>query len=169
MKYPFAQGWLDSLCSVYGIVNAYRILYNATESESQELFNSIITYLSKKRMLRDTIINGTPYKRMVKIMNDVIGETIPIKESNKKNITTVNDWWNISTDFMNSGEKRVIILSVNGKQDHDTVVKTITDKAMLLFDSGGMKTIRKSQCKIKGYLKEDKYIIWPSQCWFLGL
>ena len=126
-------------------------------------------YLSKKKVLKDTIINGTPHNRMSMIMKDVIGDIIPIQETNKKNIFTVKDWWNISTDFMNSGDKRVIILMMNGKQDHDTVIKTITDRAMLLFDSGGMKTIRKSQCKIKGYDKEDKYIIFPSQCWFLGL
>lgn len=172
MKKAFLQGWLDCLCGVYSVVNAHRFLFNASEEQSQELYNNIIRYLSKKRMLKETIIEGMTHTWMGKILYDVVGDTIPIKIGNIKNVLTLAEWWQIATEHMTSGEKRVIILSIDGRSEHYTVVSGINEKALSLFDSSVLsptKFIRKSACKLKGYKKDDKYVIFPSQCWFLGL
>ena len=69
---------------------------------------------------------------------------------------------------MEEQPNRAVILSIGGLHDHLTVIQKMTDRMMVLFDSDGLKTIRKSSCKIQGYAKPDKYVIYYSQCWYLG-
>jgi hypothetical protein len=165
------------MCGIYSIINAHKILYRPSEQESINLFTSIIEYLSKKRVLKDCIIDGLNHKRMTNIMNDVIGDIFPIKESNKKNIYSVTDWWNIAQSHFGSGDKRVIILAVDGTVSHYTVIESVTDNRMNLFDSDifkpfiwySYKTINKSHCRMQGYTKQDKIIVFGAQSWFLGL
>ena len=45
---PFEQGGLDSLCGLYSIVNAERVVNNTSNDDSLVLFNDIIAYLNKK-------------------------------------------------------------------------------------------------------------------------
>lgn len=171
MRYPFVQGWLDSLCGIYAIVNAESVVNNTSFDNSQYIFNDIILYLSKKKMLKSIILNGIDHKWMSKIIYDVVYDKFSIVQSNKRNFSSVSAWWKDSQEFLLGDENRAIILSLDGKEEHYTVIKQMTTKSLFLFDSGGyggIKTIRRSSCKLKGYNKDDKYIIFPYQCWFLG-
>lgn len=38
---------------------------------------------------------------------------------------------------------------------------------MFLVDSSGLKRINKSQIKLQGYTKKDKYVVYPNQCFYL--
>ncbi len=171
MRQSFIQGYLDSLCGVYGIVNAEKIVNNTNSEESQLLFNLIISYLSKKRILKDIVINGINHKIMSNIMRDVVGNRIPFSYTNKR-FHNLSSWWSYSTEYLKQEKYRAIILSIGGKENHITVITGITKKRLILFDSGaygGINSIRRSSCKLVGtYGKSDKYIIYPSQCWYLG-
>lgn len=125
--------------------------------------------MSKKRVLKEAIIEGMSHTAMQNVIADVIADDIPIKEGNKKSISTVKEFWDVATEHMIGGEKRVIILSIDGRYSHYTVVNAITDKSMMLFDSSKCKSIRKTECKMPGYTKDNKYVLFPAQCWFLGL
>jgi len=165
------QGWLDSLCGIYSIVNAESVVNDTSFDNSQYIFNDIILYLSKKKMLKSIILNGIDHKWMSKIIYDVVYDRFSIVQTNKKNFSTVSMWWKDAHEFLLSDEKRAIILSLDGREEHYTVIKQMSSKSLFLFDSGsygGIKTIRRSSCKLKGYTKDDKYIIFPYQCWYLG-
>ena len=49
---PYEQGALDSLCGIYSIVNAMRVIRGLNNEESQELFKQIIGYLEDTRESR---------------------------------------------------------------------------------------------------------------------
>lgn len=170
-QHAFVQGYLDSLCGVYAIVNAEKMINRSTDENSQVLFNSIIEYLSKKRILKSAIINGMNHRLITKIMIDVIGDRIPYKTTNWR-YYTLKEWWDACFQHLTEKENSGILLSVGGREDHITFVKSMTEKTMYLVDSGawgGIKTIRKSSCKLSGlYFKEDKYLVYPTQTWFLS-
>lgn len=171
MQYAFRQGFLDSLCGVYGIVNAEKIINKSNDERSQLIFNAIIEYLHKKRKLKEVIIEGINHKIISSIMFDVIGDMIPFSLTNKR-FHTMKEWWSFSKEFLLEKENRSILLSIGGREDHITVVKGMTDRSMQLFDSGAngdIRSIRKLSCKLSGtYYGEDRYVVWPSQCWYLG-
>jgi len=171
MEYAFVQGFLDSMCGVYGIVNAEKIINHSSNERSQEIFNSIISYLSKKRKLKEVLIEGINHRIISNIMFDVIGDNIPFSLTNKR-FHNMREYWNFSKEHLEEKNNRAILLSIGGREDHITVVKGMTERSMQLFDSGaygGIRSIRKSSCKLAGtYDRDDRYILFPSQCWFLG-
>ncbi len=165
----FTQGYLDSLCGIYSIINADRVVNNSSFMESQTLFNNIIEYLSEKKILKDIVIIGSDHKVMKDLIKGVAGERFPLHITNKRGIIKVNDWWNYSRNFLEEKPNRAIIISLGGREYHLTVTNRISDRLIYLKDSSNVRAIlRKSSCSLAGYTENDKYIIYPSQCWYLG-
>lgn len=167
MDYPYYQSALDSLCGVYAVVNADRIVNNSTEEESQRLFNEIIIYLHKKKKLKDTVIGGV-YARDVAELLSIFGNGRILWET-RQSPASLNQWWKDAKKhmFLNNNS---ILLSIGGKENHYTTIEKITEKTLYLADSAGINTIRKNKCKLYGYDKEDKkefYIIYPKQCFYI--
>ncbi len=71
---PYEQGALDSLCGIYSIVNAMRVIRGLSNEESQELFTHIIRYLEDNRNLAVTLAQGISITVMGSIFKDIIGE-----------------------------------------------------------------------------------------------
>ena len=169
MNSPFYQGYLDSLCGVYSIVNAHKLVTRASALESQNAFNDIISYLAKKKKLKSTLIDGVNHKIMCSIIYDVMGERFSSIETNKKSLATLNEWWTYSKAFLDENERATIILSLAGKVYHLTAVREMSDKSIVTYDSSdGTVRISKRNCRIAGYTKEDKYLVFPSQCFYLS-
>jgi hypothetical protein len=168
MKRAFMQGELDSLCGMYSIVNADRIINNSSKEQSQELFNSIILYLAKKRMLTGVILEGTDHRVMTKVMRDVVGDRIPLQITNKRNFKNLKEWWKYSKNFLEEASNRSIIASIGGKQGHLTVIREMSERRMVLLDSSWLVIMKRIDCRFTDYAWEDKHVIYPSQCWYLG-
>jgi len=165
----FTQGYLDSLCGIYSIVNADKLVNKPSFIESQTLFNRIIEYLSSKKILKDIVIKGSDHKVMKQVIKKVANDNFPLQITNKRGIINLIDWWSYSKLFLEEKENRAIILSLGGREYHLTVIEKMGNGIMYLRDSSSLKaTIRKSSCEMIGYTENDKYIIYPSQCWYLG-
>ena len=132
MKYPFMQGWLDSCCGIYSIVNANRIVNNVSYDESQPVFNEIIKNLHKRKILKDVILEGINHRNFSGLMNAVGVNLFPLMEANKKGFSKLNDWWEYTKQFMEEKPNRAVILSIGGLHDHLTVIQKMTDKVMIL-------------------------------------
>ena len=165
MDYIFQQGYLDSLCGVYSVVNADKIINKTSYNKSQRLFNSIVRYLFEINEL-DSIIKGIIYTRLIDILNRFLGKRLTIIALHRK-FKTLDSWWQYSKDFLDTNKNSAIIITIGGVYDHYTVVTSMTDKTMTLADSGMIKRILKSVCELKGYKDKDKYIIYPYQCVYL--
>lgn len=168
MKRAFTQGALDSLCGMYSIINADKIINKSSKEESQELFNSIILYLARKKMLTGVIIEGTDHNVMKTIMKNVVKDRIPLQITNKRRFKNLRQWWEYSRNFLEEAEGRAIILSLGGKDYHLTTIQEMSERRMLLLDSSWYIHIKKSECRLSDYPDEDKYKIYVSQCWYLG-
>lgn len=169
MENVFYQGYLDSLCGIYSILNADKLVNRTSESESLGLFQEMVELLDLKGVLKDIVIYGSDHTIMKMLIKRLGKERFPVCITNKRGIIKLNDWWNYSQEFLAEGEHRAIILSLGGKVLHLTVIKRMTNRMIYLRDSSGnWTTIKKSDCKIMGYPDVDKYIIYPSQCWYLG-
>ena len=70
---PYEQGALSSLCGIYSIVNAMRIVRGLNNDESKELFAQIVYYLEDSKNFAVSLISGISVTVMGSIFKDVIG------------------------------------------------------------------------------------------------
>lgn len=167
MKKPFQQGFFDGLCSVYSVCNSYQITNNASDEETEMLFREIIIYLQKKRKLSSTILDGMYASNLKKLIDEVVKvRFIEVVYNYNWRDYTLDAFWMFSQRYL-SEPNTAMILSVGGRENHFTTVEKMTDKTMFLVDSSGLKRINKSQIKLQGYTKKDKYVVYPNQCFYL--
>lgn len=164
----FKQGYLDSLCGIYSIVNADKLINKSSENESQILFNRIVDYLHDIGILRDILIEGVDQKTMKEIIFNVALDRFPLHKTNKRGIISIREWWNYSQSFVDGHDTRAIILSLGGRISHLTTIYRMTNRRIFLFDSGISSILNRADCKMNNYTDSDKYKIYPAQCWYLG-
>jgi hypothetical protein len=160
----FYQG-LDSLCGIYSIINAYQYLNDANPEECQLLFDDIIKYLSRKRMLKDAILGGVWKKNISMIMRDVLGDRIKNKTliwAGHPNPST-RVYWNSIVEFL-AVPKSCVIIGIGGRYDHFTVGISATKKTIKLLDSDGLKFLRYKECSTD--LGKD-IVLYPAQTFYL--
>lgn len=167
---PFEQGGLDSLCGIYSIVNADKIINGTNNLKSQQLFKDIIDYLDKNKQLASVLTSGMQLKWMKSIFSDVIRDTIKTQSLHfeGKSNPSLSDFWNYAYEFHKNGKNRAVILSLSGVHDHWTIIESITDKQMKLFDSYGLKSLNRSGCTTAYPIGGRKHVIWPAQTYFLS-
>lgn len=168
---PFQQGGLDSLCGLYSIVNAERIINHSTDDETQELFNDLIFFLSRRRLLSKFLIEGIIHKEMLVILNKVIGKKriqsveIPWRGVPNPDLTS---FWKSMQYFLNGTPHRAIILGLQGYHDHWTVIERITNRSIFLYDSSLIKRLPRSYCTTVYPTWKRKHVLLPAQTYFLS-
>src|SRR5512143_1896557 len=145
---PFQQGGLDSLCGLYSIVNAERFINHSSDDSAQELFDSIIHYLSRRRLLAKLLIGGVIHRQMLLILNDVVGDRIPNLWIPWRGVPNpgLDVFWRSIQSFLDGTPGRSVILGLNGFHDHWTVIESITSRSSLLYDSALIKRLPRSSC-----------------------
>jgi hypothetical protein len=122
---PFQQGGLDSLCGLYSIVNAERYINHSTDEETQQLFDDLIYYLSRRGLLSKFLIGGIIHTEMLVILKKVVGKKrisnveIPWRGVQNPDLTK---FWKSMQDFLDGTSGRAIILGLQGYHDHWTRV-----------------------------------------------
>src|SRR5260221_9507259 len=71
---PFQQGGLDSLCGLYSVINAERIINRSSDDETQQLFNDLIYFLSRRGLLSKLLIGGIIHTEMLLILYKGVGK-----------------------------------------------------------------------------------------------
>jgi hypothetical protein len=169
MLVPFEQGKLDSLCGLYGIVNAERKINNSTTEESQVLFNQIIKYLERKKLLGSMLVDGMLLKHVKPILTGVVKERVRHQRLvfagvHNPDLTT---FWEETSAFLNSNPKRAVLLCLTGYYEHWTVIREITDRQMQLFDSDAWRYINRSNCTTTTTTARRRHQILAAQTYFL--
>ncbi len=167
---PFQQGGLDSLCGLYSIVNAERFINRSSDQEVQQLFDDIIHYLSRKRLLADLLIGGVIHKRMLQILDDVVGERIANKDIPWRGVPNpdLDTFWKSMQDFLDGTPGRAIILGLQGFHDHWTVIETITVRSIRLYDSALITRLPRSRCTTVYPAGKRIHVLLPAQTYFLS-
>jgi len=167
---PFQQGGLDSLCGLYSIVNAERIINRSSDEEAQQLFNDIIHFLSRKRLLAKLLMGGVIHTQMLLILNDVVGERIPNVTNPWRGVPNpdLTTFWNSMQAFLDGTPGRAIILGLQGYHDHWTVIENITNRSILLYDSSKIKRLPRPYCTTVYTTNKRKHLLFPAQTYFLS-
>ncbi|MFM8368922.1 MAG: hypothetical protein ACKOBD_09220 [Chloroflexota bacterium] len=168
---PFQQGGLDSLCGLYSIINAERIINYSTDEESQQLFDEVIHYLSRRGLLGKFLIGGILHPQMLMILNKVIGKKrisnvwIPWRGVPNPDLTT---FWKSMQYFLDGTPGRAIILGIVGYHEHWTVIEKITNRSILLYDSALIKRLPRNFCTTVYATGQRKHVLLPAQTYFLS-
>jgi len=168
---PFQQGGLDSLCGLYSIINAERIVNHSSDDETQQLFDQLIHYLSRRGLLTKFLIGGIIHTEMLVILKKVVGEKrisnvqIPWRGVQNPDLTTF--WKSIQT-FLDGTPGRSIILGLQGYHDHWTVIEKITSRSILLYDSAMIKRLARSRCTTVHAKGKRWHQLLPAQTYFLS-
>lgn len=167
---PFQQGGLDSLCGLYSIVNAERFINQSSDEEAQQLFDTIIHYLSRKRLLANLLIGGVIHKQMLTILDNVVGDRIAKKEIPWRGVPNpdLTTFWRSMQDFLDGTPGRAIILGLNGFHDHWTVIETITNRSIMLYDSALITRLPRSTCTTVYPIGKRVHVLLPAQTYFLS-
>lgn len=168
---PFQQGGLDSLCGLYSIVNAERYINHSSDEETQQLFDDLIYYLSRRGLLSKFLIGGIIHTEMLVILKKVVGKKrisnveIPWRGVQNPDLTK---FWKSMQDFLDGTSGRAIILGLQGYHDHWTVIESITNRSILLYDSALIKRLPRSSCTTVYATWKRKHLLLPAQTYFLS-
>lgn len=168
---PFQQGGLDSLCGLYSVVNAERFINHSSDEETQRLFNDLIYYLSRRRLLSEFFIGGITHTEMLGVLKKVVGKKrvsnvqIPWRGLQNPDLTA---FWRSMQNFLDGTPARAIILGLQGYHDHWTVIESITDRSILLYDSALIKRLPRYRCTTSYATEKRKHLLLPAQTYFLS-
>ena len=169
---PYEQGGLSSLCGIYSIVNAMRIIKGLNNDEVKKLFAQIMHYLEENKNLAVSLTSGINITVMGSIFKDVIGDrldrAIPF---HKQTNIRIGEFWGEMKKFLDEGrtkkEKHVILLGLNGKHEHWTITHSMSKKQIILFDSIGLKHLDRRNCTTRKTSSNRRHLIQPTQTYFL--
>ena len=169
---PFQQGGLDSLCGLYSIVNAERFINRSSDEQAQKLFDDMIHYLSRRRMLPKLLTDGIIHTHMLDMMEQVLGRRVIYKEVPWRGMPTpdLDSFWKSMQAFLDGKPGRAIILGLQGIHDHWTVIEMITSRSILLYDSASIKRLPRSSCttSLSAVSEKRKHLLLPAQTYFLS-
>jgi hypothetical protein len=168
---PFQQGGLDSLCGLYSVVNAERFINHSTDEEAQQLFDDLVHFLSRRKLLSKLLIGGIRHIQMLLLLDKVVGKQrisnvqIPWRGVQNPDLTT---FWKSIQYFLDGTPGRAIILGLQGYHDHWTVIESITNRSILLYDSALIKRLPRSACTTVYAAGKRQNILLPAQTYFLS-
>lgn len=170
---PFSQGDLDSLCGLYSVVNAVRLLVPEIDPDrSISLFHVLAETLTIKRVTAyETVSLGIEFPAICALVQaaqdysrDILGITIKSRTVTLfRRRRRFDELWLRLKE--NSERNHVAILGLSGRHEHWTVAKKVTPKTIRLFDSDLMKVLVRSQCTIG---RSRPYQIDPDEVVLLG-
>jgi hypothetical protein len=168
---PFQQGGLDSLCGLYSIVNAERFINQSSDEETQQLFDDVIYTLARRKLLADMLSGGIIHTQMLMILKRVVGKKriskveIPWRGVPNPDLTS---FWKSMQNFLDGTRGRAIILGLNGYHDHWTVIESITNRTIYLYDSSRINKLPRSSCTTVYATGRRKHLLLPAQTYFLS-
>ncbi len=166
---PFQQGGLDSLCGIYSLVNAEKIINKTKTKDSQDLFNEIVRFLAEENLLASILTGGMLLKKLKLILNEVIGDRIPQKKLpfNARPNPNLGDFWTEVEIYLKE-PGRAVIISLSGVHDHWSTIEKITSNQIKLFDSNGLSHLNRGYCTTAEPTSKRQHIILPAQTLFLS-
>jgi hypothetical protein len=153
---PYQQGGLDSLCGLYAVINAARLLHAEASPLSgqrcRRLFAEGMDFLTAKRGSRDAAHWGMTVGRQRKLAKALfncealanlpalrLGPPLP-------HTAKVEELEKVIEATLECGA--VLLVYFHGRISHHSVVVGQTAKRVLLFDSDGTQFIRKSSLRL---------------------
>lgn len=171
MVKPFKQGDLDGLCGLYAGINAAKLLTRIGRTTGTNLLLDAVLTLEKNNCLSTYVTEGTTSLDLARILRDTICPAFHIKRSkpfHKKKNTSLSEFWQDLTVFLSTDKPRTAIISIEDAiYSHWTVVESINDKRIYLFDSYQRKVLNRNSCTTTELSATTPILIHTSLTYFL--
>lgn len=155
---PYRQGQLDALCGLYALINALRILHAPNRPLSRRrckmLFATGMDALIAKKKSRDAARSGMTVARQWKLAEVLFtsaalhgyprAELYPALQR----IAKVEEIDEALEELIAGGA--VLLVGFDGRLSHHSVIVGVTDARVILFDSDGMRFVKKPSLRLKG-------------------
>lgn len=170
---PYIQGYLDSLCGPYSIINAMRLIYSAmSRDEITILFKRIMQSMEERRKLSSIIIDGVCETDIQYVLKQAIEPHYSIswqRPFKKNGSLTIEEFWREIQWFLLESENRAVIALLSDSDgSHWTVISTATERRIHFFDSAGMKWINRRVCTVREATLQNPYAFEPQETFFLS-
>lgn len=154
---PFRQGDLDSLCGLYSVLNATRLLCPELDYEgSRSLFRQLAERLTAKKVTAfETVAWGIETPTVMALIQsartyvrEVLDASLRLElfRSARKTLR-IGYLWKALMSRLKEGW--VAIIGISGRHNHWTVAHRATAKSMRLFDSDLMTALKRSRCSLR--------------------
>lgn len=151
---PFHQGELDALCGVYGAINALRLAMAdhapLTKAQCKQLFAAGVEYLDRKNVLGEVAVAGMGTRRRLALARHLAklvstsNFQIEVERPDHSAWASIDDAFTWIDESLSEGKP--VLIALMGGLNHYTVVAGSTPTRLTLFDSDGLRFIRKSSC-----------------------
>jgi len=167
---PYHQGDLDGLCGVYAIINAVDLLCGPfTADQAQHLFKLILRYLNTQVPLTERFSDGLTLHEVAGIINKVVCRYYPIQRSKpfhgKAYISLGGYWSTLQVALIRP--RTVVFIGIAGHHNHWTIIQRMTDKSLILNDSGGMRYIQRRHCSMLNDRNSKRHWLLPTNTYLL--
>lgn len=151
---PYMQGELDSLCGLYSIINAIRLVLQpiapVSSAKSSQLFEAGIEFLRQHDCLDPALVNGINIRRW-KLLAALLAEQASTAkysiavETTKRRMPARAIMRCIDDSIANGSP---VLLHLGRRYQHYTVIAGMTPHSIMLFDSW-----RLARAKRVGFVK----------------
>ena len=149
---PMQQGRLDGLCGVYSVINAARLAIwpaqRLTRESCRELFGLLAAELADRAKLLDVLTGGSRHRLVSILLREADGWLRDVYDISLHYRRPYRGQPSISQAVIAATLARHLaaghasaIAGLTGSIEHWTVVRAVTPKTMLLFDSDDLKRL----------------------------
>lgn len=146
---PFRQGSLDGLCGLYSIINAIKLMHGGQRIPSKSIFKDSLRQLAEAHVLADIVVNGMQRITLSGVLK-VAAQRVTLSRSwpfHGKKRPTLAEVWSALEAHVCEEEGRVAIIVFGGERwGHWTVVRAVTPRKLVLFDSRGRSHLNRAIC-----------------------
>ncbi len=145
---PYTQGRLDALCGLYALINAIRVVYAVAAPLSgqscRSLFRAGAEVLATDKRTRTVVRDGMTagdQRRLLKALtlHPVLKRRRPLKLVDAKEKLKVEGLRQLVRSTAASGA--VLLVALDGRLSHHTVITGISAQKIILCDSIGMQFV----------------------------
>src|SRR5215207_10148 len=151
---PYRQGRLDSLCGVYALINALRLLCPRLDEDACErAFCALIRARARQAASPLAVISGGLSRRELlrligswqRLATRELGITLTVSRLKVSESTLRGIWKGLRRAL---DGKSIAIIGLDGAERHWTVAHAATERTLRVADSSGLRAIFRSQCTV---------------------
>ena len=169
---PYRQGDLDGLCGVYSLINSLKALgYRNSLEDWQAILFEILGQLYRDKQSLEFLIDGITTQDISRILRNILLPEYNFtytKPFHSKANTSLSELWDTISFHLSSDSVYAIIVCIEGTDyGHWTVVSSLSEKRLTLFDSDRMKWLNRKQCTTDELSKKNPVLIHPATLFLL--
>lgn len=149
---PYQQGQLDGFCGLYCIVNAVRYLgLLGSKVHGQQLMAELCAVLETQCGLEERFQDGTDPAEIVSLLKQIVEPQYGVKRIRPFHKvaarTTFTDYASVIRTFL-ATKNGIVLVSLGGYHDHWSLVRRVTSRSFLFYDSDGLKQLAFRNCQL---------------------